>query len=191
MLKLSLSIHHPHQSIWRGYQVRQWVLRLNRSAIRIQSTFRGYRQRRLYALLLEQTVQERIERHFNWHATNIQRWWRGYWSRRQHFDYYKQRKWLRRLQEKGSELDAETSAYFAEERCRSAAEREHLARKLCVLIARKLHHLLRTHQRPGIYSCRPPVVKTEDGKRRTVAEMTSTAQTKVMIYLGLLVMENT
>lgn len=140
------------QSAFRGYSARKRFTFLDQQATVIQSHFRGYLARKFYSNLLESTVQEMYTYHYNKRARQIQGAYRGWRSRRLHFDYYKMRAWLRQIVLKNEELEQETWAYFFEERNRKLEEINDMAKKLCVFIAKKLHHLLRTHQKAGIYS---------------------------------------
>lgn len=140
------------QSFYRGYQVRKMVKHWNAMAILIQKSYRGYAGRKVYFILLQDTVQQRFDAFYAQQATHIQRVFRGFWSRKTTFDYYKMKKWIGLVKLKNDELSEETWEYFQDERNRRTELHNNMARDLCIFIARKLHHLLRTHQRAGIYS---------------------------------------
>lgn len=119
--------HHSRkiQTIYRGWKVRKMIRLWNKSAVIIQKVWRGVAGRKRYYRILECTVQNRIENHYNVAATKIQALWRGFYSREHIHDHYKLKK-----------------------------EQVKMAKRLIKCVAHKLHHLLRTHQIPGIYSIR-------------------------------------
>lgn len=140
------------QKVFRGWRTRKRIRFLNECATIIQRNYRGYVARKAYSALLEATVQRMYTQFYNRQAVIIQTRFRGWQSRRLHFDYYRMRSWLRLIVLKNEELEQETWDYFFKERNRKLEEINAMAKKLCIFIARKLHHLLRTHHRAGIYS---------------------------------------
>lgn len=113
------------QTIYRGWRVREMMKTWHRSATIIQKTWRGLAGRKRYFQILECTVQREIEEYHNRSARKIQSLWRGYYSRQHIHDHYKMK-----------------------------TEQVLAAKRLIKCVAHKLHHLLRTHQIPGIYSIR-------------------------------------
>lgn len=160
------------QSTWRGYSARKHLKRLHRMATIIQTTYRNYYARRQQFLLLEEQLQQRIDRYWFDRAATIQRHWRGHHSRRTRYDHYAMKAWLRSVADKSNELADESWHYFAEERERAAAEENEMARKICMLIARKLHHFLRTRSQAGVLSRKP-------GRDQNHQLKTSTARTRI------------
>lgn len=140
------------QRYYRGYRTRKYIKNLNRNAAIIQKYVRGYLSRKHYSVLLEETLQNRFEAHYNRSATTIQRRFRGYYSRKYSFDFYRMKSWLAKLVIKNEQVEEDTWNYFYDERNRKEQELNEMARELCIFIGKKLHHLLRTHQRAGIYS---------------------------------------
>lgn len=110
------------QSIWRGFATRAYIKKLNRSAAIIQRNYRGYRDRRLYFRLLEQAVQEQTDEFYRRHVVRIQKTFRGFASRKNIFDFYRLKFWLKQIVAKGVELEEETWNYFFEERNRKLEE---------------------------------------------------------------------
>lgn len=110
------------QSAWRGYSVRAYIRKLHRSAAIIQRAYRGYRDRRRYFQLLEQTVQDETENFYGRRAILIQKIYRGFASRKNIFDFYRMKRWLKLIVAKGAELEEETWNYFFEERNRKLEE---------------------------------------------------------------------
>ncbi|CAD7080374.1 unnamed protein product [Hermetia illucens] len=113
------------QKTFRGYLVRKSIKICHETAITIQKNYRRYRARQQFFELLEQTIRDQFCQHFNHEATNIQKIYRGFYSRKYINDFMK----LRQTQRQA-------------------------AKDLILCVAHKLHHLLRTKQIPGIYSLR-------------------------------------
>ncbi|XP_065362097.1 uncharacterized protein LOC135955666 [Calliphora vicina] len=110
--------------------VRGWLkcLKYRRqrlAAIRIQCEWRRFYCQRIYFRKVEETLQQHIEQHYYRAAQKIQALWRGWWVRHYIHDHTR----LMRLQLLAGE-------------------------DLLYCVAFKLHHLLRTHQIPGVYSLR-------------------------------------
>lgn len=121
-------------------------------AILIQKTYRGYMGRKLYRIILEDTVQGKLMTFYNNQATAIQKVYRGFWSRKTKFDCYKLKRWISLVIRKNDELSDKTWIHFENERNLKTNQLNEMARTFCIYIAKKLHHLLRTHQTAGIYS---------------------------------------
>ncbi|XP_005182240.1 uncharacterized protein LOC101891227 [Musca domestica] len=113
------------QRFVRGWLARTRFRRLKWATIIIQTEWRRFHACRLYYRKLEDLVQQRIEEHYYKSAQKIQALWRGWWVREHIHDHTK----LVRLQLMAGE-------------------------DLLHCVAFKLHHLLRTHQIPGVYSLR-------------------------------------
>ncbi|XP_073838559.1 uncharacterized protein [Musca autumnalis] len=109
----------------RGWLARTSYRRLKWATIIIQKEWRRFYACRLYYRKLEDLLQQRVEGHYFRSAQKIQALWRGWWVREHIHDHTK----LVRLQLMAGE-------------------------DLLHCVAFKLHHLLRTHQIPGVYSLR-------------------------------------
>ncbi|XP_073841552.1 uncharacterized protein [Musca autumnalis] len=109
----------------RGWLARTSYRRLKWATIIIQKEWRRFYACRLYYRKLEDLLQQRVEEHYFRSAQKIQALWRGWWVREHIHDHTK----LVRLQLMAGE-------------------------DLLHCVAFKLHHLLRTHQIPGVYSLR-------------------------------------
>lgn len=113
------------QRFVRGWLYRGLYKRKRRAAIVIQAEWRRFYGQRLYFKNIETELQQRIEQHFFTAAQKIQASWRGWWVRR----YVHDLTHLKHVQVMAGE-------------------------DLLNCVAFKLHHLLRTHQIPGVYSLR-------------------------------------
>uniref|UniRef100_A0A1A9WWN4 Uncharacterized protein n=1 Tax=Glossina brevipalpis TaxID=37001 RepID=A0A1A9WWN4_9MUSC len=111
------------QRFVRGWLTRNRIAKLNRAAIIIQTEWKRFYYQRSYFNKLECILQQQIEEHYFRAAQKIQALFRGWWSR----EYIHDHMYLTRL---------ENSA----------------GQDLLHCVAFKLHHLIRTHVIPGIYS---------------------------------------
>ncbi|KAM7356201.1 uncharacterized protein ACRADG_002005 [Cochliomyia hominivorax] len=109
----------------RGWLQRSKYQRQRKTAILIQKEWRRFYCQRLYFRKVENMLQQQIEQHYHRSATKIQALWRGWWVRHHIHDHTR----LMHLQVMAGE-------------------------DLLYCVAFKLHHLLRTHQIPGVYSLR-------------------------------------
>ncbi|XP_063236641.1 spermatogenesis-associated protein 17-like isoform X2 [Bacillus rossius redtenbacheri] len=140
------------QSCYRGWLARKHFWMLHEAATRIQKVWRGYSGRKLFVSLLIARVEELSRRHFDTMATIIQKTWRGHVVRTRVFDYYLLRSWIRGVLGKNGELAQRMMVFKAEVEDRMKDELEEEAREWVLFVLFKLHHLLRTHSQPGIYS---------------------------------------
>uniref|UniRef100_A0A1B0C6M2 Uncharacterized protein n=1 Tax=Glossina palpalis gambiensis TaxID=67801 RepID=A0A1B0C6M2_9MUSC len=111
------------QRFARGWMTRNHLNKQIRASIIIQTEWRRFYSKRLYFRNLESVVQQRTEEHYFRAAQKIQALFRGWWSREYVHDHMN----LIRL---------ENTAGM----------------ELLHCVAFKLHHLIRTHVIPGIYS---------------------------------------
>lgn len=109
----------------RGWLCHKRYQRMRWAAIIIQREWRCFYYQRRYFRKVEEAVQQAAEQHYNLAATKIQAFYRGWWVRHYIHDHTR----LMRLQLLAGE-------------------------DLLRCVAFKLHHLLRTHQIPGVYSLR-------------------------------------
>lgn len=110
------------QSLWRGYSTRKYIQKLHASAATIQRCYCGYRDRRRYFRLLEVAAQNATDEFYGRRAILIQKTFRGFASRKNVFDFYRLKLWLKQIVSKGVQLEEETWNYFYEERNRKLEE---------------------------------------------------------------------
>ena len=113
------------QSVVRGWLCRRRLQRMRCASIIIQKEWRRFYYQRKYFQKVEAAVQQAAEDFYNRAATRIQAFYRGWWVRHYVHDHSR----LMHLQLLAGE-------------------------DLLSCVAFKLHHLLRTHQIPGVYSLR-------------------------------------
>lgn len=84
-------------------------------------------------------------------ATVVQRWFRGYHSRKHKQDYYARKKWVRHISEKAELIQQELArfeedAYHVERAAQEAKDAEQFE-----AATENLHHLISTHVTPGVF----------------------------------------
>ncbi|XP_065161659.1 uncharacterized protein [Atheta coriaria] len=145
------------QKTWRGYYAYKKYQRIRNAIITIQSFCRGWKVRKNKEQYEEEYKRAVGENRQNWAATKIQAWWRG----------ITERKYLRFKNELPADrIAARKKIEFAndqmaalirqmnEENDRTQkAMQQAVDQQEALVILYKCHHLLRTHQQEGIYSC--------------------------------------
>ncbi|EFJ43791.1 hypothetical protein VOLCADRAFT_95923 [Volvox carteri f. nagariensis] len=90
--------------------------------------------------------------YFNAMATIIQRWWRGYYSRKNIHNYYARKRYLQQIKERNQHIRAELNLEAERAIIMQRQEAEERARKLFADKLSKLHHLVSTSVQPGIFN---------------------------------------
>ncbi|OAD61536.1 Spermatogenesis-associated protein 17 [Eufriesea mexicana] len=134
----------------RGILTRNHFRLLHESAVIVQRHWRGYRTRTIVDRCLIERVHQMWQDHYDKMATRIQALWRGYWTRRTALDIRKMRQWLDQVYAKNEETVMSMKKFRQQEIdvVQAIIEQESMQWILFVLF--KLHHLLRTAQRPGV-----------------------------------------
>ncbi|XP_076629193.1 uncharacterized protein LOC143345706 [Colletes latitarsis] len=165
----SLTISFTFQARVRGFLVRKHLRLLHESAITIQRHWRGYCVRIFADRYLVERVHQMWQDYYDRMATRIQTIWRGYWTRKTVLDIPKMRRWLDTVYAKNYETVEDMKKLVLArnlnddfvyrslpfrfrqneiEYAERVVERESMQWILFMLF--KLHHLLRTKQRPGV-----------------------------------------
>ncbi|GBP71742.1 Spermatogenesis-associated protein 17 [Eumeta japonica] len=136
----------------RGYLIRKYILWLNKQATTIQCAYRVHVAKKAYRRALERAVKDKFRKYYDKHATKIQALWRGHYSRKNIFCYKSYRCWLSVVKEKGERRAAEAAEFGLRSRADDLRVLEAEAKEWIAFVVFKLHHLLRTVAREGIYS---------------------------------------
>ncbi|XP_063039765.1 spermatogenesis-associated protein 17 [Engraulis encrasicolus] len=140
------------QSWIRGCRVRAYVRYLSRYAVIIQKIWRGYAAKGVLRHMQEVAYLAQRMRYYNQMATRIQKRWRGFFVRKYVHNYYDRKHYLEALAKKNEEVRRELEEHEEQqvkEREREALEREEQRKKKK---AQRLHFLLSTQQRPGVFN---------------------------------------
>ncbi|XP_067117069.1 spermatogenesis-associated protein 17 [Osmerus mordax] len=156
------------QSWFRGCQVRAYLSHLDKHATIIQKTWRGFQARAHFRQMVKAACFIMKMNFYNEMAVRVQRRWRGFYTRKYVHNFYARKRYLEGLM-RTNELVRRELGEFAEYQQR---EREHVAMEReeqeNTIQAERLHHLLSTQQRPGVFNSpfRPAPDKMELRLRR-------------------------
>ncbi|XP_065827999.1 spermatogenesis-associated protein 17-like [Oscarella lobularis] len=140
------------QSSFRGWKVRRRMRFLHNAATTIQSAVRGYFAFKSFQELVKRRVFEMRMNFYNRMATLIQSVWRGYYSRKYVHSYYTLKSYLEGVKETNSIVREKLGQYKkAMEVERDWMEKAALETQLREH-ASKTHYLLSTETIGGIYS---------------------------------------
>ncbi|XP_043551733.1 spermatogenesis-associated protein 17 [Chiloscyllium plagiosum] len=140
------------QSCFRGFKIRAHIRYVQKIAIIIQKTWRGYRSRMEFRSMVQRAYFIMKMNFYNEMAVRIQKTWRGYYVRKCIHNYYDMKKYFKGLRMKNEIVRKELEEYEEtkkKEREKKALEEEERRKHYQ---ARKIHYLLSTEQLPGIYN---------------------------------------
>jgi len=140
------------QSWFRATKVRAYLRFLNHSATTIQRHFRGHKGREIHRQLVREHLAKLRRDYYNAQATQIQKVWRGYYTRRYIHNFYSRKKYLEGVAAKNNVVRKELNEIAIRNADEREKQRQQLAKTAKELEARRTHYLLSTHQIPGIYN---------------------------------------
>lgn len=124
------------------------------SGRKIQRLLRGKLGRMSCSALRHQKVHETNTLFFEKSAQTVQRFWRGYWSRKYLHDFYARKAYLQRVSEVGNRTVQHLKETNGRNMQAKAEEDVRVARTEFGKICRDVHHLVSTRAMPGVYN--PP-----------------------------------
>ncbi|KAJ1407590.1 hypothetical protein B484DRAFT_403764 [Ochromonadaceae sp. CCMP2298] len=139
------------QRVYRGVVSRENMARKSFKANEVQRVFRGH----LGRLQSRQRLSDKQERRqlslFNYLCIQIQRCFRGYYSRKHKHDQARRREYVRMIVQQGEVVRRSMAQYAQdlaerEEGVRIAEKEQHFRD-----LAKDLHHLVSTRRIPGVY----------------------------------------
>lgn len=146
------------QSAFRGSVVRTRYSAVTRSCHMVQKVMRG-RLGRIRATAKEIERARRWNTLFFHHCAEIvQKFFRGYWSRKYLHDFFARRKYLNGVAQRGSRTVDFLQKAQDTQQLQQLANEESQMRKEFDALCGQLHHLVSTHQIPGVYN--PPYSDT-------------------------------
>jgi myosin heavy subunit len=140
------------QSVWRGYRVRTHNKFLYRCATIIQTWWRIYKAKILFRQKLKEHVVQLRLKYYDDNAVKIQKIWRGYYVRKYVLDYYSRKRYLYGLEQKNEQIRSQLNEY------REYLEQKQVEQQRQANIskleeeARRTHYLVSTRAVPGIYN---------------------------------------
>ncbi|KAI8893699.1 hypothetical protein BC833DRAFT_607514 [Globomyces pollinis-pini] len=150
------------QKIWRGKRIRMALKCLIFTTITIQRYFRGFLGRQKFRnSLIEKLRQERMS-FFDYNACLIQKFWRGYYSRKVIFDFYRRREYIASIILKMQHVRAYLKVKQQEMTAtKKSIQQKEISEKLDQLASTR-HHLVGTLAIPGVYSNASPEAPLND-----------------------------
>lgn len=139
------------QTCAKGFLVRSRLRRIARAALAIQKVWRGFLGRKRFQYF--RSCRNRVVRQAYFHlaATTIQRWFRGFCSRKYCHSVAARRRYLQTVSLKSAAIREEAQAEAAAAKLRAAADAEEKQRADFVQQASKMHHLVGTRAQPGVF----------------------------------------
>lgn len=142
------------QSTFRGSVVRVFYHQVKESTLTIQRLVRGKLGRLKTAAARLKRVRHQNLEFFHHCATVIQKFFRGYRSRKDFHDYYKRQEFLKKVGVRGERTNKHLQVNYERKLQVSREEEEAETRKEFDDLAGQLHHLVSTRMIPGVYN--PP-----------------------------------
>eukprot|EP00164_Ancoracysta_twista_P002376 GFYU01003147.1.p1 GENE.GFYU01003147.1~~GFYU01003147.1.p1 ORF type:complete len:350 (+),score=63.26 GFYU01003147.1:119-1168(+) len=160
------------QRWYRGHMVRRYIAVLRWAAVIIQKAIRRYVARCRYMHLVEDSKLKQTMEYCNKAVIEIQRMFRGFYSRKYIHNYYARQRYLRNVMEASEHLREAMHVQLQEQMEAEVERKNEEVKNEFLTVAGSMHHLLSTKQCPGIYNSPytgPPTVNDvplEDHLRR-------------------------
>lgn len=140
--------------VWKGYFARKYIAYINEQACTIQRIYRGYVGR----IVCERKRQDKIHaierEYYDSCAVKIQKLFKGYLSRRDKEDFYKRKKWIAHVREKGQELRRQMDEHVDQQIAYNQEKSDYASTLEFEKLTSNLHHLVGTKCTPGVFSSR-------------------------------------
>lgn len=139
------------QQVFRGQKIRSYITAQRLAACCVQRIFRGHMGRRTSSK--ENRGKTRRERMavFHYHALLVQKYFRGFYSRRYYHDFFARKAYIQSVVVKSNALREKLAVQLEqqrrEEEDKKAAENHEEFKR----VTQNLHHLVSTTATPGIY----------------------------------------
>jgi hypothetical protein len=139
------------QQVFRGQTVRSYVTAQRLAASCISRIFRGHMGRRDAAKANRGKMRKERMAVFHYHALLVQKYFRGFYSRRYYHDFFARKAYIQSVVVKSNALREKLATQLErqrrEEEDKKAAENHEEFKK----VTQNLHHLVSTTATPGIY----------------------------------------
>ncbi|XP_072321756.1 spermatogenesis-associated protein 17 isoform X2 [Eucyclogobius newberryi] len=140
------------QSWFRACKVRACISHLHKKAVIIQKIWRGFRARSRFRQMVKAAYFIMKMNFYDEMAVRIQQRWRGYYVRKYVHSFYARKNYLENITMKNEQVRKdldELEELQRRERKRLEMVKEQKAK---VYQAHRLHHLVSTKQRPGVFN---------------------------------------
>lgn len=140
------------QSWWRGVRLRSYLAYLNKSATRIQSTYRGHQSRLRFSEIVNEEVSKMKNQYYDEMATKIQARWRGYYTRKYKHNFKARRQYLEAVLQRNAEVRNALAQYVEAQQEEKELEQRLQEEEEKMLQARRYHYLRSTYQINGVFA---------------------------------------
>jgi len=140
------------QSWYRGLRTRHYLRHINKCAVMVQRTWRGYLGREFCRQKLDAAVKKMMLDFYNDKATKIQKRWRGFYVRKYKHNYYARKRYLGLVEKKNAMVREQLEEFNQQTKQEMARRLNDMRAKKVEEEARKNHFLMSTAQIPGVYN---------------------------------------
>lgn len=140
------------QTRWRGFYVRVHLWKILDSTIKIQSHLRGHLGRKRFGNHQRNIARGERDHYFNLAAQEIQRYWRGYYSRKYVHNFSARQQYIARILAAGNTLREHMHENFEKQKRDLEAESQAKALQSFDESIKGMHHLVSTETIPGVYN---------------------------------------
>jgi hypothetical protein len=170
------------QRVYRGRVDRAYIRYKSDNVNTIQRVFRGHIGRRLAADARGDRNEKRLASFFTYFVMQLQRCFRGYYSRKYRSNHADRKKFIGDLEETGRKVREMMFNYSVEQAAREEQEAREKAGKDFEKYASNLHHLVSTKQIRGVFNPPEEYMETptwrnapvEDHVRNTIRDLLRT-----------------
>ena len=142
------------QKDWRMFKIKWQHNDKKRAILKIQRVWRGFIGRCQFMNKKQSENEYKQTKFFNEQAKIIQKYYRGYYSRKWEHDFYARKGYLQRVQATNEEVRKQLEEFAKKSAIEEAKLQEQTARTEFHELATNLHHLASTKIIPGVYN--PP-----------------------------------
>jgi hypothetical protein len=139
---------------WHEYKERKYRRLLQNAVIKIQKFYRGYISRVKTKKRIIEENRLRHRQYYNEKAILIQKIWRGYHSRKEIFDYYAYKQYLKDVTEYGFKVNDEIKRHAEQQRKQMESDFLENEEKKIQSLAGRIHHIISTKLIDGV--CKYP-----------------------------------
>lgn len=140
------------QRLFRGQRVRARVAVWQAAALFIERVFRGHQGRSRSRAAREEKRRNDHLAVFHYHAVNLQKCFRGYYSRRYYHDFFARKAYLDKIVANSEGLRKQLAEQREQQRRDEEEQAAQATQAEFAKVTQNLHHLVSTASQPGIYN---------------------------------------
>ena len=148
------------QRVHRGAVLRKRLHRRHMAATEVERVFRGHVGRKKVQAAKGDKGKRQKEHVYMFFALQLQRAFRGFYSRKYRQNHARRKAMLQEVVDKGEAVRRTMYEYAVQQAVREEADRDEKDDREFKGLAVNLHHLLSTHQQRGVYNPPPEYLET-------------------------------